>query len=111
MAQKIASSFPLASCYLVGPIGPRSQALLHPSIEQNNSTRIVQDELHIILEYKQGEILGIFVAFNQVKCAFLGEYVSPSSSRFITSHDTFSGSTVVIEMFFKAVAQYRPDLV
>lgn len=42
---------------------------------------------------------------------FLGEYVSPSSSRFITSHDQYSGSTVVIEMFFKAVAQYRPDLV
>jgi ADP-dependent glucokinase len=75
MAQRIASSFPLTSCYLVGPIGPRSQALLHPSIEQDNSTRIVQDELHVIMEYKQGEILG--------------EYVAPSSSRFITSHDQF----------------------
>lgn len=63
MAQKIASSFPLASIYLVGPIGPRSQALLHPSIQQNNSTRIVQDELHVILEYKQGEILGILLVF------------------------------------------------
>lgn len=41
----------------------------------------------------------------------LGEYVSPSSSRFITSHDQYSGSTVVIEMFFKAIAQYKPDLV
>ncbi|KAI6216455.1 hypothetical protein M3Y99_01820700 [Aphelenchoides fujianensis] len=97
MAQKIATSFPLITSYLVGPIGPRSHALLHPSIERNNSTRIVQDELHVIMEYKQGEILG--------------EYVTPSSSRFITSHDQFSGSTVVIEMFFKAIAQYRPDLV
>lgn len=57
MAQKIASSFPYATPYLVGPIGPRSQALLHPSIVRNNSTRIVQDEMHVIMEYKQGEIL------------------------------------------------------
>lgn len=41
----------------------------------------------------------------------MGEYVAPSSSRFIASHDQFSGSSVVIEMFFKAIAQYRPDLV
>ncbi|KAI6217535.1 hypothetical protein M3Y95_01214000 [Aphelenchoides besseyi] len=97
MAQKIATGFPLTTTYLVGPIGPRANALLHPSIERNNSTRIVQDELHVILQYKQGEILG--------------EYVSPASSRFITSHDQYSGSSVVIEMFFKAIAQYRPDLI
>ncbi|KAI1706031.1 ADP-specific phosphofructokinase/Glucokinase conserved region domain-containing protein [Ditylenchus destructor] len=97
MAQKIASSFPAATAYLVGPIGPRSQALLHPAIVRNNATRIVQDELHLILEYKQGEILG--------------EYVAPASSRFITSHDQYSGSSVVIEMFFKAIGQFRPDLI
>jgi len=31
--------------------------------------------MHVILEYKQGEILG--------------EYVAPASSRFIISHDQF----------------------
>uniref|UniRef100_A0A183DG33 Asparaginase n=1 Tax=Gongylonema pulchrum TaxID=637853 RepID=A0A183DG33_9BILA len=82
---------------LVGPIGPRSQALLHPSIVRTNSTRIVKDEVHVIMEYKQGEILG--------------EYVAPASSRFITSHDQYSGSAVVIEMFFKAIAQFNPDLI
>nr|CAD2175662.1 unnamed protein product [Meloidogyne enterolobii]CAD2200723.1 unnamed protein product [Meloidogyne enterolobii] len=97
MAQKIASAFPHATPYLVGPIGPRSQALLHPSIVRNNFTRIVQDEMHVILEYKQGEILG--------------EYVAPASSRFIISHDQFSGSAMVIEMFFKAIMQFRPDLI
>ncbi|CAK5029842.1 unnamed protein product [Meloidogyne enterolobii] len=97
MAQKIASAFPYATPYLVGPIGPRSQALLHPSIVRNNFTRIVQDEMHVILEYKQGEILG--------------EYVAPASSRFIISHDQFSGSAMVIEMFFKAIMQFRPDLI
>ncbi|VDD90918.1 unnamed protein product [Enterobius vermicularis] len=118
MSEKIASSFPrttvicfeeliLASLplnflnqlqtYLVGPIGPRLQALLHPSIVRTNSTRIVKDELHIIMEYKQGEILG--------------EYVAPASSRFITSHDRYSGSSVVIEMFFKAISQFNPDLI
>ncbi|TKR72249.1 hypothetical protein L596_019725 [Steinernema carpocapsae] len=97
MAQRIAYSFPRTTAFLVGPIGPRSQALLHPGIVQNNSTKIVKDELHVIMEYKQGEILG--------------EYVAPASSRFIFSHDKFSGSSVVIEMFFKAISQYRPDLV
>ncbi|PIO58451.1 hypothetical protein TELCIR_20114, partial [Teladorsagia circumcincta] len=55
------------------------------------------DELHVILEYKQGETLG--------------DWIAPSSSRFITSHDHFSGSTVVMEMFFKAIAQFKPDLI
>ncbi|KAL3994811.1 ADP-specific Phosphofructokinase/Glucokinase conserved region family protein [Acanthocheilonema viteae] len=97
MAQKIATSFPRTTAYLVGPIGPRSQVLLHPSIVRTNSTRIVKDELHVIIEYKRGEILD--------------EYVAPASSRFITSHDQYSGSAVVIEMFFKAINQFNPDLV
>uniref|UniRef100_A0A915PPU9 HORMA domain-containing protein n=1 Tax=Setaria digitata TaxID=48799 RepID=A0A915PPU9_9BILA len=97
MAEKIATSFPRTTAYLVGPIGPRSQVLLHPSIVRTNSTRIVKDELHVIMEYKQGEILG--------------EYVAPASSRFIASHDQYSGSAVVIEMFFKAISQFNPDLV
>ncbi|KAM3719074.1 putative ADP-dependent glucokinase [Dirofilaria immitis] len=97
MAQKIATSFPRTVAYLVGPIGPRSQVLLHPSIVRTNSTRIVKDELHVIIEYKQGEILD--------------EYVAPASSRFITSHDQYSGSAVVIEMFFKAINEFSPDLV
>lgn len=96
MAEKIASSFPKTEVYLVGPIGPRSNALLHPSIKRTNSTRIVKDEVHVIMEYKQGEILG--------------DHVAPSSSRFITSHDLFSGSTIVIDMFFKACSKFNPDL-
>ncbi|KHN75660.1 putative ADP-dependent glucokinase [Toxocara canis] len=88
MAEKIATAFPRTTAYLVGPIGPRGQALLHPSIVRTNSTRIVKDEVHIIMEYKQGEILG--------------EYVAPASSR---------GSSVVIEMFFKAIAQFNPDII
>lgn len=97
MAQKVAASSPATTVYLVGPIGPRSHALLHPAIVRNNSTRIGQDEMHLILEYKQGEILG--------------EYVAPASSRFITSHDQYSGSSLVIEMFFRAIQTFRPDLI
>jgi len=97
MAQKMAASFPTTTVTLVGPIGPRSHALLHPSVVRNNSTRIVQDELHMIYEYKQGEIIG--------------EFVAPASSRFITSHDQFSASSIVIEMFFKVIAQVKPDLI
>uniref|UniRef100_A0A1I8B950 Uncharacterized protein n=1 Tax=Meloidogyne hapla TaxID=6305 RepID=A0A1I8B950_MELHA len=36
---------------------------------------------------------------------------APASSRFIISHDQFSGSAMVIEMFFKAIMQSRPDLI
>ncbi|RCN44609.1 ADP-specific Phosphofructokinase/Glucokinase region [Ancylostoma caninum] len=97
MAERIASGFPSTEVYLVGPIGPRSQALLNPSVRRTNSTRITKDELHVIMEYKQGETLG--------------DWIAPSSSRFITSHDHFSGSTVVMEMFFKAIAQFKPDLI
>ncbi|KAJ1354317.1 hypothetical protein KIN20_011211 [Parelaphostrongylus tenuis] len=96
MAERIASGFPSTEVYLVGPIGPRSQALLNPSVRRTNATRIVKDEVHVILEYKQGETLG--------------DWIAPSSSRFITSHDHFSGSTLVMEMFFKAIAQFKPDL-
>lgn len=97
MAQKVASSFPATTIQLVGAIGPRGNALLHPSIVPTNATRISQDEMHIILEYKQGDILG--------------EYVAPASSRFITSHDEYSGSAMVIEMFFKAITDFRPNLI
>ncbi|PAV82764.1 hypothetical protein WR25_24718 [Diploscapter pachys] len=95
MADRIATMFPSTDVHLVGPIGPRAQALLHPSVKRTNSTRI--DELHIIMEYRQGEILG--------------DWVAPSSSRFITSHDHYSGSTIVMEMFFKATNQFKPELV
>uniref|UniRef100_A0A914LWP1 ADP-dependent glucokinase n=1 Tax=Meloidogyne incognita TaxID=6306 RepID=A0A914LWP1_MELIC len=105
MAQKIASAFPHATVILIKYflIFYIFIALFswtyrpHPSIVRNNFTRIVQDEMHVILEYKQGEILG--------------EYVAPASSRFIISHDQFSGSAMVIEMFFKAIMQFRPDLI
>lgn len=49
------------------------------------------------MEYKQGEIWG--------------DYISPSSNRFITSHDTLSSSAIVIDMFFNTVGQFRPDLI
>ena len=93
MAQKIATSFPLVTSYLVGPIGPRSHALLHPSIARNNSTKIVQDEVHVILEYKQGARMSmtLFLTINKFSFSgeILGEYVAPASSRFITSHDVY----------------------
>ena len=37
--------------------------------------------------------------------------LAPASSRFITSHDQYSGSSLVIEMFFKAIQTFRPDLI
>ncbi|EPB79026.1 hypothetical protein ANCCEY_01883 [Ancylostoma ceylanicum] len=42
MAERIASGFPSTEVYLVGPIGPRSQALLNPSVRRTNSTRITK---------------------------------------------------------------------
>lgn len=76
MAEKLASSYVKAKILLVGPIGwryaaswseateaeglsgPRLKALLHPNIITQNSTKISKDELHIAMEYKQGEIWG-----------------------------------------------------
>ncbi len=75
MAQKLASSYMRAQVLLVGPIGPRLKALLHPLVRTQNSTRIAKDEIHISMEYRQGEIWG--------------DMVAPASSRFITSHDVF----------------------
>ncbi|KAK6054690.1 hypothetical protein COOONC_07806, partial [Cooperia oncophora] len=54
MAERIASVFQDTEVYLVGPIGPRSQALLNPSVRRTNSTRITKDDTHVIFfEYKQ----------------------------------------------------------
>lgn len=97
MAQKIASGYTKAKVLLVGPIGPRLKTLLHPNVITENSTKISRDEIHIIMEYKQGEIWG--------------DYISPSSNRFITSHDTLSSSAIVIDMFFNTISNFRPDLI
>lgn len=37
--------------------------------------------------------------------------MAPASSRFITSHDLYSASSLIIEMFFKAIGQFHPDLI
>lgn len=97
IANKIASNHAKTQVLLAGPIGPRLKSLLYPSIVTQNVTNISKDEIHLILEFKQGEKWG--------------DQVAQSSSRFITSHDTFSSSAVVIEMFFNSILTYKPDLV
>uniref|UniRef100_A0A5S6Q7Y5 ADP-dependent glucokinase n=1 Tax=Trichuris muris TaxID=70415 RepID=A0A5S6Q7Y5_TRIMR len=97
IANNIASKFEHVKVLLVGPIGPKLKALLHPRITMQNSTVIPRDEVHLIMEFRYGETWG--------------DYVAPSYSRFITSHDYFSGSTIVIDMLFNTIPLYRPDLI
>ncbi|KRZ24546.1 putative ADP-dependent glucokinase, partial [Trichinella pseudospiralis] len=97
IAHNIASDFDHAEVVLVGPIGPKLKALLHPRISTQNSTVIARDEYHLIMEFRYGETWG--------------DYVAPSYSRFITSHDHFSSSAIIIDMFFNTIPNFRPDLI
>ncbi|KFD51041.1 hypothetical protein M514_08082 [Trichuris suis] len=97
IANNIASKFERVKVLLVGPIGPKLKALLHPGVSMQNSTIIPRDEIHLIMEFRYGETWG--------------DYVAPGYSRFITSHDYFSGSSIVIDMLFNTIPLFRPDLI
>ena len=65
------------------------------SILQGGSS--VEDEIHLILEYAQGEQWGTVAA----KCA----------NRIIFSHDVSNSELSTLEEFEKQLSQFRPDLV
>ena len=43
---------------LVGAVGPTLAGLLHPAIVVPDTTRIEEDEIHLILEFAKGEKWG-----------------------------------------------------
>ncbi|VDP09522.1 unnamed protein product [Soboliphyme baturini] len=96
-AQQIAMEHSDAEVLLVGPVGPKLKSLLLTNVLTQNSTKIAMDEIHLIMEFKQGEIWG--------------DYIAPTNSRLIISHDQFSSSAVIIDMFFNNILLFRPDLI
>jgi len=57
---------------LVGAVGPTLAGLLHPAIVVPDTTRIEEDEIHLILEFAKGEkwgkYTGLFVCAMMCLC-------------------------------------------
>lgn len=71
--------------------------MLNPAINILKGGSSVQDEIHLILEYVQGEQWGTVTA----KCA----------NRIIFSHDISNSELTTLEEFEKQLSQFKPDLV
>lgn len=82
---------------LAGPIGTKLKELLNPAINVLKEGTSTQDEIHLILEYAQGEQWGTVTA----KCA----------NRIIFSHDVSNSELSTLEEFEKQLLQFKPDLV
>ena len=81
----------------MGPVGPRLQQLLHPSIQIPLAALAPEDEIHLIMEYAVGERWGTHTA--------------PVATRFITSYDEANGKAISLETFFSSVGDFNPELV
>uniref|UniRef100_A0A915IVJ1 Uncharacterized protein n=1 Tax=Romanomermis culicivorax TaxID=13658 RepID=A0A915IVJ1_ROMCU len=95
IANEISQLYPTADLYLIGAIGPLLKQLLHWNI--THLKKMEKDELHLIIEYPEQHIWGHLVA--------------PRASRFIVSHETFSVSDALLDMFFKAAISKRSELI
>jgi ADP-dependent phosphofructokinase/glucokinase len=82
---------------LVGPVGPRLQKLLNPSIAVPKESLTESDEVHLIMEYQAGEKWG--------------KDTATLANRFITSYDEANGKMTMMETYFKSIREYKPDLV
>lgn len=85
---------------LVGlPIGPVLDSLLNPSLQRikSETTSLMMDEYHVVLEYSRDEI------WNGHK--------APASSRFIFSHDISNSHMKCFKHFVASLPQFSPDLV
>eukprot|EP00743_Colponemidia_sp_Colp-15_P002790 GILK01003019.1.p1 GENE.GILK01003019.1~~GILK01003019.1.p1 ORF type:complete len:483 (+),score=90.59 GILK01003019.1:40-1449(+) len=85
------------SVLLGGPVGPRLQRHLHPSITLAEKTLADNDEVHLIMEYQVGHRWGPTVA--------------PRANRFIVTRDEANGKVLGAEAFHDAVKAFSPSLV
>uniref|UniRef100_A0A0B7BIV7 ADP-dependent glucokinase n=1 Tax=Arion vulgaris TaxID=1028688 RepID=A0A0B7BIV7_9EUPU len=97
MATKASNLFPNLKINFVGPVGPILENLMPKSVKIPKSSRIPQDEVHLIMEYKVGEKWGSTSA--------------PVANRFITSHDISNAKIIMLEPFFESIAAFQPDLI
>lgn len=82
---------------LVAPIGPTLRKLLPNDILTPSYGQSSQDEVHVILEYSKGSMLGAVTA----TCA----------NRLIYSHDISNSKLVALEQFHDNLATFKPNLV
>lgn len=95
MAESISNKVDETDVYLIGPIGPKLKDLLNKSIHVPYLN--TKDEIHLILEYKSKEIFE--------------KNETPTSNRFIVSHDIINSNMKMLDDFFNGINKYRPDLI
>lgn len=82
---------------LVGPIGPKLKQLLNKNIQIAQDVLISNDEIHLILEYSLND-------------EWLN-FKTPTSNRFIVSHDINNSKMHMLDAFFKLIHKYEPNLI
>ncbi|KAK3586668.1 hypothetical protein CHS0354_001280 [Potamilus streckersoni] len=97
MASKIKLLFPDIELQLVGPIGPKLSELFPQSIQIPEESRIEEDEVHLIMEYRVGEKWG--------------DSTTTVATRFITSFDESNSKMTHLETFFSSQSGFEPDLI
>ena len=96
MAQGISKRFNDSDIILIGPIGPELKNLLNNNIHIPDDCIIDKDEIHLILEYTRNEKFE--------------ELLSPTSNRFIISHDRYNSKLDMIDEFFNITQTFKPDI-
>eukprot|EP00033_Pygsuia_biforma_P000871 GCRY01001010.1.p1 GENE.GCRY01001010.1~~GCRY01001010.1.p1 ORF type:complete len:453 (-),score=108.97 GCRY01001010.1:489-1847(-) len=86
-----------AKILLGGPVGPELSQLLNKNITLSGMKGEVQDEVHLIMEYKKG-----------VK---IGGFESPLANRFIISADVANGIVSGVDEFHAAIPEFKPKAV
>jgi ADP-dependent glucokinase len=94
---KMASTFSETRVLLGGPVGDQLYRLLLPNMEIAAGCKQSKDEIHLILEYKKGEVFGSTTA----SC----------SNRFIFSHDIGNSNLIAMESFFSSLKSFEPNLI
>ncbi|GFO02997.1 ADP-dependent glucokinase [Plakobranchus ocellatus] len=96
IAKKASHLFPDLQVHFVGAVGPMLETLMPKAIEIDPACHILQDEVHLIMEYKVGEAWGNSIA--------------PVANRFVTSFDETNSQMLMMEPFFEVVKSSEYDL-
>jgi len=99
IAQKMLELRPNADVTVGLPVGPILNSLLDPKLNliDSESTLLVKDEYHIVLEFSKDEIWN--------------GHTAPASSRFIFSHDVSNSNMNCMNDFIQTVKTNHPQLV
>lgn len=103
-AALMANRFVTENCEVMlgGVVGSKLSKLLHPNVklaqnQQSNSEVILEDEIHLILEYEKG--------------AKWGDLIAPRANRFIITCDETNSQILPMESFHSALPSFQPSLV